>query len=211
MGLFHKVFVSASARLLNPTAIFDDRKLHYRERALNAYSPLGYWITTWVSQLPFMVLCSVMFGCIVYPSAGLRPGFGYFMVFQGFGVLATLVLYFMFSCVAALCPSQFVALHFLPLLQVFLIVLDGFPEYLPNMQDWLKYCTFGMVSRYAYQGMVLNEFQDNHDLPEAHRYVVMLGFTGISIAGCAAMMFLLLILSMWGFYLSLTHVDFERR
>lgn len=210
-SVVNKIVVHVTTRNMDPMLTFEDRRFHYRERALNAYSPFAYWLTTWLPQVPVRVFYGILFSSIVYPLSGLRGGFRYFMTYQYFSITADMVAYFMFSVIAALCPSRFSAQHYLPLLQMTLIVMSGFSEYLPNMQVWVKTLTYGIVTRYIFQGLVLNELQDNGNLPESHRYIVMLGFTGISVGGCAAMLLLFLAVSMFAYYLALKYVDYERR
>ena len=209
-SVINKIVVHCTARNMNPFAIFEDRRFHYRERRLKAYSPLAYWLTCWVPHIPIVIGYGFLFTSIVYILSGLRAGVQYYITYQYFGIMADIVAYFMFSMVTSLCASPYSARHYLPLLQMTLITMSGFSEYLPNMQIWVKTTTYGVVSRYIFQGLVLNELQNNGNLPESHRYIVELGFTGISVGGCAAMMLLFVGLSMFIYYLALKYVDFER-
>jgi hypothetical protein len=58
----------------------------------------------------------------------------------------------------------------------------------PQPEGTLVYCNF----LNAFQGMVLNEFLGNSDLPEGHDYIDQLGFDFISIDGCFTLVLLFL-------------------
>jgi hypothetical protein len=211
LAVIHKASIYVVLRNMDPTPIFEDRRFHYRERALNAYSMLAYWLATWIPQIPVQIFFGALFSCIVYPMVNLRAGLGYFLIFFCFSVVSDVAAYFTFSVVVALCPTLPSALHYLPLLQLVLVTANGFREYLPEMPVFVKYLTFGLFTRYMFQGQVLNELQENYDLPYYHEYIVTLGFTGISVGGCFALLLLCTVVAMAAFYLVLKHVDFERR
>lgn len=139
LSVINKIVVYVTARNMDPSAVFSDCRFYYRERSLNAYSPVAHWLSIWLPQVPIQVLYGLLFSSIVYPLAGLRAGGQYFMTYMYFAVTADVAAYFLFSCLTALCPSPFAALHYVPLLQILLITMSGFSEYLPNMQVLLTH------------------------------------------------------------------------
>ena len=69
----------------------------------------------------------------------------------------------------------------------------GFFVFLPDFPDWEGSWIPNIVyMRYCYQGMVLNEFQNNNNLPKQHEYIHNMGFDTISIQGCIGILFLFL-------------------
>ena len=210
-SVLNKTLIYMTVRNLNPMAVFEDRLIYYRERTLNAYSPFAYWVSVWLPQVPLTVVNGIIYGAVVYPLAGLRAGGQYVMTYLYFITTGEIAIYFLFNMVTALCSTPFAALHYLPLIQLTLVNLSGFCEYIPDMQVWVKFFTYGSVSRYLFQGLVLNELQDNGNLPESHDYIVALGFTGISVGGCAAMMLVFIAIPMICHYWALKYVIHERR
>jgi len=66
--------------------------------------------------------------------------------------------------------------------------------------------------RYAFQGLVLNEFKDNDDLTRADRYLDELGFNDeFSMSNCVTVILVNLGLLAIVFYLALKFLDFEQR
>jgi hypothetical protein len=211
LSLFCKSVVYMTSKNLDPSVVINDRKFHSRERKLRNYSDFAYWVSVWLPRIPVDIISCLLYAGIVYSCTQLRAGAAYFPTYLYFSLTANMSSFLLFSSVAAICPSLTSALHILPMLQMVFILLSGFPQYLPEMQDWVRWLTYGAVSRYVYQGIVMNEFQDNGNLPESHRYLVMLGFTGISVGGCAAMMLMFIGLGLGTLFLALKYVDYERR
>ena len=85
--------------------------------------------------------------------------------------------------------------------------------YLPNFPDWLgDWAPYITWMRYAFQGMVMNEFQHNDDLPLYQNYLDNLGFDeNFSVKGCAAMLPLFLLFGAMCSLLALKFIDFEER
>jgi hypothetical protein len=66
--------------------------------------------------------------------------------------------------------------------------------------------------RFAFQGLVLNEFKDNDDLTRADRYLDELGFNDeFSMSNCVTVILVNLGLLAIAFYLALRFLDFEQR
>jgi len=95
---------------------------------------------------------------------------------------------------------------------VFNIVYSGYLIVLPDLPawqgDWLPYAC---MCRYCYQGIVLNEFQDNERLQKGAELIDKLGFESISINGCIGLLFLMIGIYGCGLLAALTYIDFEQR
>jgi hypothetical protein len=103
-------------------------------------------------------------------------------------------------------------MSYFPLYALFNMMFAGYLVYIPDLPHWLRaWAPYLSFMRYAFQGMVLNEFQDNSDLPEGHDYIDQLGFDFISIGGCFALILLFVALTAWAHYLALVYIDFEDR
>jgi ABC-type multidrug transport system permease subunit len=143
---------------------------------------------------------------------GLRSGSGPFFTFYVFMLVAAYVSLFLCYIIASIAPSSEVALSYFPICGLFILLYAGYAIYIPDMQSWQKaWAPCLSFYRFAFQGMVLNEFQNNSDLPDSHQYISDMGFDTISIQGCFAIIVLFLFAHAIGLYLVLKYVDFEER
>jgi hypothetical protein len=70
------------------------------------------------------------------------------------------------------------------------------------------YCFY----RYAFQGLILNEFKDNDDLTRADGYLDSLDFNdNFSMGDCVAIILAYVGLFAIAFYVALRFIDFEQR
>jgi ABC-type multidrug transport system permease subunit len=84
-------------------------KLYFlnRERSANAYNAVSYFIAKFFAELPFNMLPGLIFGSVIYWSAGLNPHrFGYFLLILWFTVVTSITLG---MAVSAICPNAEVA------------------------------------------------------------------------------------------------------
>lgn len=65
--------------------------------------------------------------------------------------------------------------------------------------------------RYAFQGLVLNEFQTNSGLPNSQNYINELGFNGFNTTQCAGYLFMFVIIYGLVFLVALKYINFEER
>ena len=88
----------------------------------------------------------------------------------------------------------------------------GFAIYIPQMPVWLgtwaPYITF---MRWSFQALVLNEFQDNDNLPYAQSYINNLGFDTYTKEECIPFIILYLAVFSLALLLALRFVNFEKR
>jgi ABC-type multidrug transport system ATPase subunit/ABC-type multidrug transport system permease subunit len=209
--LFFIAIPQMLGHLDNVVAQFDERLLYYRERGAGTYGPLVYWLSSLIvkgSLIPLNVLGCTVF---VYPMAGLRAG-NAGVVFYFVLVLFSLCSYTLALLVSALTPTSAVGSVVFPVVVFFCLLFGGFLIHLGVMADWQSaWLPYIDPVRYALQALVLNEFQDNSDIPNSSDYISNMGFNLISIEGCVALIFLLLGICTVAFYLALRYFNFESR
>jgi ABC-type multidrug transport system ATPase subunit len=190
----------------------DERPVFYRERGAKAYTTLAYWMSIWAVQIPLFFLNAVFFSVPVYLMSNLRPGFGHFVVFLMFMALASYCSKALALLASSISQSTTEAMCYFPALFMFNSMYAGFLVRIPSMplwqRAWLPCISF---FRYVFQGIVLNEYQDNSRLNNAHAYIDAFGFDFISVEGCAFLLCLILAIYMLAFYLALKYVNFENR
>eukprot|EP01040_Poterioochromonas_malhamensis_P027133 gene27133-34321_t len=98
-----------------------------------------------------------------------------------------------------------------PVLMFFALAFEGFIIYVPEFPVWSHWATYVSYLRYAYQALILNEFDGNTELPFASLYIDELGFSTIPKANCAGYMWIFVAGHALVAYLVLKHVNFIKR
>ena len=187
-----------------------DRLVFYRERGAKAYGPFSYWLSTTIPVLLFQFPLMFIFTIIIYFMAGLRDGhYGYFFIII---LLSNYTIMYLSFTLGAISSSIQVSLSLFPIVLGLNILYAGYLVYIPNMPGvegtWLPYIFY---LRYAFQGLVLNELQNNDDLTESHSYISELDFDTISVSGCTAIILIFLGCFAISYYVALRFINFEQR
>jgi len=191
--------------------VLNERLVFYRERGAKAYGAFSYLFSLTIPILFFNLMILPFQTILVYFMAGLRDGhFGNFFLIL---LLSNYIGFFVCCLSASISSSTQVALSLIPVFTVFNFYYAGFIVYIPNLAGfegrWIPYIVF---YRYAYQGLVLNEFKNNVDLTRADEYLDLLGFNDeFSIGYCVAIILANLGLFAIAFYVALRFIDFEQR
>ena len=190
--------------------MISDRLLFYRERGANAYGALPYWVSTWVTQIPLVFLSTLGFSLVMYWMVGFRAGaFGYYFYFM-FAI--SLCGLFFSQFLAAVSQSSEMALTITPLFLLIIILFAGFLVAIPAFPAWLVYWgPYISFMRWAFQGLVLNEFDGNTHLPLGSQYISMLGFQDQSKGDCAAILVGFIVGMCLSVLIALKYVNFEKR
>jgi ATP-binding cassette subfamily G (WHITE) protein 2 (SNQ2) len=209
--LYYSMLLLVMGRMSLVAGLFQDRLVFYRERGSRAYGSLPYCLSVLLPRMPITALNVLCYSLFLYPMTGLRGGSHYCVFF----VVLLLVGYcglFLAYAVIAVSSSASVALSYFPAIMTFSMFYAGYVVYIPVMADWQRtWLPYLSMLRYAFQGLVLNEFQDNGDLPEAQEYINQLGFNVISIEGCCGALVIWNLLLVAVFCLAITYLNFEKR
>jgi hypothetical protein len=193
-------------------AYMDERLVFYRERGAKAYGAFSYWVTTWILQIPLIFFNVFLYCCICYWMVGLKDtsdAFGYFYIVM---VMSSICGLFTAGFVSAISQSTQAALSYFPVVMFFAVSFAGFLIYLPQFPAWLgNWAPYISYMRYAMQGLSLNEFKDNGDLPNGDGYIDELGFQHMNKTECAFIMIPFIILYSSLFLAALKFIDFEER
>lgn len=193
-------------------AILDDRLVFYRERGAKAYGAFSYWLSLLTVQVPLVLFNTFLYTVIVYFMVGLRnksSSLGYYYYF----IAATSTTgYFIANLMAAVSPSTQAALSYYPIVLFVAVSFAGFLVYIPRFPDWLgAWAPYISFMRYSFQGLTLNEFDGNSQLPDGSIYISELGFGSLSISTCAGVLFFWLTFYALMFLLALRFINFEQR
>eukprot|EP01033_Poteriospumella_lacustris_P010357 gene10357-7362_t len=208
---FNTVFFIVSNLQALP-AMLDQRLLFYRERGARAYDTFAYWMSVWLLQVPVMATNVLVYAAILYHMVGLRPGAAHFFYFYYVLLLMSLWSVQLAGFVASIAESTQAALSYFPIVMFVNVGFAGYLIFLPRFPAWLgNWGPYVSIMRFAFQSLVLNEFQGNAALPEAGVYLANMGFTQLSKTATA-----LLLLPFYAFFnvafLGALHlVNFEKR
>ena len=194
-------------------AMIEGRLVYYRERGSRAYGALPYWISTWLIQVPMVAINTLVFSVLMYYLTGLNTSSTDKFVFFYF-ILLLCSYIGLFSCqlMATIAPNAQTAISFFPILLFVSVAFSGYIVYIPQfpvfLKSWAQWISF---LRYAFQAIVLNEFEGNEKLPYEQLYLDSLGFTSLTKWECVPPL-----LAFFGFYaicvfLGLKFISFEDR
>jgi len=167
-------------------------------------------MSTWITQVPIVILATLCFALVIYWMVGFREnGFGWYLYFM---LAVSLCGLFFSQFLAAVSSSSEMALTLTPLLILVIILFAGFLVYVNAFSEWLGYWgPYISFIRYAFQGLVLNEFYDNHNLIYGQNYIDLLGFGDISKESCGAIMVGFVAGMGLAVFVALKYVNFEKR
>jgi ABC-type multidrug transport system permease subunit len=190
--------------------LFEERLLFYRERGANAYGFFPYWVSSWFMQIPLTALNTLIFTAILYHMAGLRSGgYGVFfvcMLFTSFTALFTSHL------IAFLCPTAQTAIGFFPVSLLFGLIFSGYVIYFDDLPIYLRaWAPYSSFARWSFQAAVLNEFQNNPDLPQGEAYIEELSFNTYTRGDCIGFMPIYTVIMAVGALAALRLCNFEER
>ena len=86
----------------------------------------------------------------------------------------------------------------------------GYLIFIPNLPALCRWMSYIATFRYALQGLVLNEFQDNDELlPSGDEYIDRMGYSddAISIQACVVILFIAYVACTILFFISLKYVE----
>jgi ABC-type multidrug transport system permease subunit len=155
---------------------------------------------------------TLVFSILIYNLSGLRSGGGYFFYFYYVMFASSFSGLFLCMFMSALAPSTPAALSYFPMILFFVLAFSGFIIYLPDFPPWLgSWAPYFSVLRYSFQGLVLNEFSNNGDLPDEQSYLDNLGFNDVSQSACGGILVIFFFFFAAIQLMALKYIDYEAR
>ena len=109
--------------------------------------------------------------------------FGYFYFFILFASLIADLNAKLFAALSSKSQNAMTLYVFGMILAIF---FSGYMVYLPELPVWLKPWSVDLdFARFIFQGLVLNEYEGNENLPNRKLYIKQLGFENITKEECA--------------------------
>lgn len=200
------------SRQQNIPEFFDRRVIFYRERASKCYGAFPYWLSCWVVDIPFVMLNIVAFTTILYYMVGFNTASGCFSRFYGQILLDSFNGLFIAQLMSASTSSPVAAVGMYPVILFIQMAFSGYIVFLSSLPVWLS--TWGpylSFVRFSFQTLILNEFDNNPNLPLSETYIQLLGFDTYSIDQTAPVPFVFVIGFAIMFLLALQFISYENR
>jgi len=167
LGLLQVAAVNcAMTSLIKATTSFVTEKLIIqRERKSNSYSVGSYFISKLLAELPLAALFPCMTGSIIYFLCGLNPEPGRWLNFLIILTMESIASSSFGMAIGSISPSVESAIAIAPAAMVIFIVFGGL--YVVNAPSYLSWVPNCSLIRWAYEGLVINEFTNLQIIPEA--------------------------------------------
>jgi ATP-binding cassette subfamily G (WHITE) protein 2 (SNQ2) len=149
-----------------------------REVASFAYAVSPYWLAHTLSIIPMMVVGYFLFLMSCYFTAGFPLTGAYFFYYYFLILFAGLISYYYAMLLAALIPQENLAFEAFALVFTTLNIFVGFLitlDNIPAMWSWVPYINF---SRWAFQGLMVNQWEDYDDDSSGQTVLELYGFDG---------------------------------
>lgn len=139
--------------------VFQEEKLVFnRDRDSGAYRVSTYFLSKTVAELPIQLIGPLAYIIVAYWMIGLNPGAEQFF-------FAVLVIEFccfaaagLGQFISAAAPNLQVAQILAPVLIILLMLFGGFYVNVENIPGWLVWIEVFSFIKYAYAGLIVNEF-----------------------------------------------------
>jgi ABC-type multidrug transport system ATPase subunit len=163
--LFFLLIAQGMGVVTNSIAVFHrERALLRRERAKKLYRVLPFFLAKAASDMTNNIFLPMLYGIIMYWTAGLRPSVGSFLRFA-------LGFYLSLSCaqsmgffLSILYPDPRLAIVMANPITLFMFIAAGFYIPIQNLNPVMKVLSYVSFARYGYSALLVNEY-DNREIP----------------------------------------------
>jgi len=146
---------AVTASLVFPT----EREVFRRERKAGMYRLSSYYLAKQFAEFPLEMLMPGLFAIIVYWCVGLPADIWTFGTFLSLVLVMALSASSIGLLVGAALPAQAGAV-LLPCFLLIALMLAGFYVHPDNLPVWIEWAKYTSLFYYAYQSVILNQFND---------------------------------------------------
>ena len=135
-------------------------KVVNRERAARMYTPLPYYLSTFLVTLPLELFPGILYGTVIYFMTALREGTEYYLTYLAIMLLENFAGIGLGMVLSASFTSVEMAPQLAPAFVILFLMFSGFflnENNVPIYLIWLREVSF---IRYAFQALSVNEFKD---------------------------------------------------
>ena len=134
-------------------------KVVSRERAARMYTPVPYFLSTFLVTLPLELAPGIIYGTALYFMTALREGFSYYLTYIGVMMLENFAGIGLGMCLSASFTNAEMAPQLAPAFVILFLMFSGFflnEDNVPVFLIWFRELSF---IRYAFQALCVNEFK----------------------------------------------------
>jgi ABC-type multidrug transport system ATPase subunit len=150
--------------------IFASKILYTREAETGAYDAFLYSIAVVVGRIPLLLIKTLLFVTITFFMVGYTLNLQVFLLYYALTALVSWVSLSYAMWLAAYCSTPMVALGLYPPAFSILSFFSGYQIHFSDLpiwfRDWMPWFSY---VRYAYEGLVKNEFQHYEDHEEVYK------------------------------------------
>ncbi|KAK3252787.1 hypothetical protein CYMTET_37936 [Cymbomonas tetramitiformis] len=162
--LFFSVLFMMMASMSAIADLTTERTLYYRERSAGCYQSGPYLGATTIVMIPLLFVTTMMFSGIFYWMIGFYANVESYVFFCVNMFLCNMLGYQLAQLLAACTPSADIALAIYPVCFIFFNIFAGFLIHIPNIPAYWKWAAYISFVRWAIEGLVVNEFEDQDQL-----------------------------------------------
>lgn len=134
-------------------------KVVSRERAARMYTPVPYFLSTFLVTLPLELAPGIIYGTVLYFMTALREGVGHYLTYIGVMLLENFAGIGLGMCLSASFTNVEMAPQLAPAFVILFLMFSGFflnEDNVPVFLIWFRELSF---IRYAFQALCVNEFK----------------------------------------------------
>lgn len=157
--LFFMIIAQANGIVISAVTVFQrERVLLSRERAKKMYRVSSYFIGKTVSDMTNNVIMPLLYGMIVYWTAGFRGTVVAYLKFILAFYLTLSTAQSMGLWMSIIIPRVQIALVLAPPITLFFMIMGGFYIPFENMHPGVAWASWLSFARYGYSALIINEY-----------------------------------------------------
>ena len=195
LGLLQVAAVSTTMTSLMKTltTFSKERRIVARERSGGAYALAPYFLSKLAAELPVSAVFPALFGALVYPCAGLAPGWGKLAYFMVITTLESFTSSAIGMAISAAVPTTQAALATGPAVAVVFIVFGGSWTSQSTVPAFLRWLPNVSLIKQAFEALCVNELRGATfealapgDAPTGEAVLRRIGFSESTLGGANA-------------------------
>ncbi|KAG9410913.1 hypothetical protein AC1031_018940 [Aphanomyces cochlioides] len=156
--IFQAILFLALGQIALLPAFMDAREIFYKQRSANFYRTLSFVLAQTITQIPFSVAESVIFGTIIYWVSGFVSNVGAFFIYELILLMTNILFATWFFFIAVISPNLHVAKPLSMVSVLFFILYAGFVIQKRDIPDYLIWIYWIDPITWAMRALSVNQY-----------------------------------------------------